>query len=579
MNARSNENATDTDLWTLVRQGSAEAFEVLLRRYQSLVCAVAYSACGELSQSEDVAQETFWAAWRGRESLDRPDRLRSWLCGIARNLGKNARRRASRPIESAASLDDVAERSTDAPGPAEQALSREEESIVWNTLEQIPDTFREPLILFYRENQSVAQVASALDLSEDAVKQRLSRGRDVLREQVAELVERGLGHSRPGRKFTVAVMAGITAGSTSATTALAASAATKAAGPMLKAVAGAGISSGVLGGLLGSLLGLGGGWLGTWIPAQMAPTTTERDLILQAGRRMLLVSVISIGILFLLIKAFAGGSTYLIAWGGWFISFQAYILIETIRLARCVKRIRENAGPTAVPNPATMRTGFDAVASRYRGRVFTSRALLFGLPLIDVNVTDPRAPGRPVANGQIPRIARGWIAIGDDARGIILAVGSTARGFIAVGGRSLGVVSIGGVAVGLVAIGGLGVGIFAIGGLGLGFYAIGGLAIGWQGAAGGGAIAWDTAVGGFAMARHAAVGGGAFARDFALGGGGSASHFNDDAAKAALLSHPLKLGMDWSVAHMNWLRVAILAIALLIPGAMLPLMYRHKRGI
>ncbi len=51
----------------------------------------------------------------------------------------------------------------------------------------------------------------------------------------------------------------------------------------------------------------------------MAPTTTERDLILRAGRRMLLVSVISIGFLFLLIKAFAGGSAYLIAWVVWFI--------------------------------------------------------------------------------------------------------------------------------------------------------------------------------------------------------------------------------------------------------------------
>ena len=36
MNATTNENPTDSDLWTLVRQGSAEAFEVLLRRYQSL---------------------------------------------------------------------------------------------------------------------------------------------------------------------------------------------------------------------------------------------------------------------------------------------------------------------------------------------------------------------------------------------------------------------------------------------------------------------------------------------------------------------------------------------------------------
>ena len=330
---------------------------------------------------------------------------------------------------------------------------------------------------------------------------------------------------------------------------------------------------------MGSLLGLGGGWLGTWIPAQLAPTTTERDLILQTGRRMLLVAVISIGILFLLIKVLSGGATYLIAWGLWFVSFQAYVVIESIRLARGVQRIRQNAGPTAKPNPAAMRTGFDAVASRYRGRVYRSRAFLFGLPLIDVNVSDPSTVIGPDSKGQVPKVARGWIAVGDDARGIILAVGSTARGFVALGGRALGVVSVGGVAVGLVAIGGLGVGIFAIGGLGLGVYAIGGLAIGWQGAAGGGAIAWDTAVGGFAMARHAAVGGAAFARDFALGGGGSASHFNDDAAKAALLAHPLKLGMDWSVAHMNWLRVAILVIALLIPGAMLPLMYRRKRGI
>ena len=53
------------------------------------------------------------------------------------------------------------------------------------------------------EEQSVAQVAAALDLSPDAVKQRLSRGRGLLREQVARLVEGALRRSRPGRPFTV----------------------------------------------------------------------------------------------------------------------------------------------------------------------------------------------------------------------------------------------------------------------------------------------------------------------------------------------------------------------------------------
>src|SRR6516162_10146681 len=95
----------DSTLWQLVCRGSAPAFEVLVQRHQTLVCSVAYSACGNLAQSEDVAQETFWAAWRQRASLEQPERLKAWLCGIARNLAKNARRRALKGVESARTQD------------------------------------------------------------------------------------------------------------------------------------------------------------------------------------------------------------------------------------------------------------------------------------------------------------------------------------------------------------------------------------------------------------------------------------------------------------------------------------------
>ena len=56
-----------------------------------------------------------------------------------------------------------------------QAISREEEAILWRSLERIPKNYREPLILFYREHESVERVAQVLELSEDAVRQRLSR--------------------------------------------------------------------------------------------------------------------------------------------------------------------------------------------------------------------------------------------------------------------------------------------------------------------------------------------------------------------------------------------------------------------
>ena len=254
------EQMPDSELWRSVCQGSVPAFEVVVRRYQSLVCAVAYSACGNFALSEDVAQEAFWSAWRQRASVAEPERLGAWLCGIARNLGHNARRRLSGavrtvPLESAASVPDYC------PGPAEVAVSREEEALVWQALETIPETYREPLILFYREQQSVSEVGAALELSADAVKQRLSRGRGMLQKRVAQLVEAALRRSRPGGSFTVAVVAGLATLGASGKSALAAGGAAPAAGALL--TAGAGLAEGLAGSVSGSLGGLIGTWLGS----------------------------------------------------------------------------------------------------------------------------------------------------------------------------------------------------------------------------------------------------------------------------------------------------------------------------
>lgn len=570
------DRSSDAELWRMTCLGNAEAFEAVVRRYQSMVCSVAYNFCGDLALSEDVAQETFWTAWRERSALLDFSRLRPWLCGIARNLGRNAGRRAGRPANAAAALETVAEPAAEAPGPAEAAVSREQESLIWATLAEIPETYREPLILFYREDQSVSEVAAALELSEDAVKQRLSRGRSMLRERVADMVEEGLKKSRPGSKFTICVMTGLAASSAGAKTAVAAVGA-GAAGAAAQA-AGAGAAAGLAGGLLGSAGGLAGGWLGTWLPAQLAPTRREHDLIRQSGRRTFRASLLFMALLFPLIYFLVGSHVtgYLIALAVWFVVLQSYIGVETFVLIRALRRVRAEQD-SLEPNETPLRKELIKTVSRYRGRVFQTRARLLGLPLIDINVRDPVSacePGPPDGEADRRGVARGWVAIGDDARGVILAVGGLARGLIAIGGRTVGAVSVGGIAFGLVSVGGLSLGLLGIGGLGLGVYAGGGVAIGWQ-AAGGGAIAWDTAVGGMAVARHSAFGGAAIARDFAVGGGGSALHFNDDAAEAVVLNHPLKRGLDWSIANRTWVTAAIVVFSVAFPLALMPLMYQR----
>lgn len=543
------ESLSDSDLWARVRGGDSAAFEALVRRHQSLVCSVAYSCCGDLALSEDVAQETFWAAWRDRASLTQPERLRAWLCGIARNLGNNARRRDARAPQAVADT----ELPSPAPGPADEAVSREEEAVVWQALEQVAQTYREPLILYYREHHSVAEVAAALDLSEDAVKQRLARGREMLRDQVAYVVEGALRRSRPGRTFTTTVMAGLAGVLSSGCKDALAGAGAQAAGAAFKTVG--------AGAVLGPLIGLAGGWFGTWLPAQLAPTNRERLHMLRVGARMLVVSLLFTVVLLAVVLGLLGPiapATYLVIWGAWMVSFLAYVGVESLVAARTVSRIRRETSPEADPNTAPLRAGLVAVTSRHRGRVYRSRATLLGLPLVDVNVSDPG----PRAGGAV---ARGWVAVGDDARGVLLAVGGVARGFVAVGGRTLGVLSFGGVAAGVVAVGGLALGVVSLGGLAVGGWALGGGAVGWE-AVGGGSLGW-----------HAAFGGAAVAHDHAVGGAAFAQHANDEAAKGVLLNHPLVAAMRWYIANQMWATVALVLFSLGLPGLMLALMYRRDR--
>ena len=201
---------TDAELVARTLAGSREAFGEIVARYQTLICSVTYCATGSLTQSQDLSQETFLTAWKQLADLREPASLRSWLCGIARNLNHRARRSQQRePTHAAESLEAANEAHAPEIAPADHTISREEESILWRALERIPENFREPLILFYRQHHSIEQVAELLDLSEDAVKQRLSRGRKLLQEEVTAFVEGALRQSAPGPAFCATVVAAL----------------------------------------------------------------------------------------------------------------------------------------------------------------------------------------------------------------------------------------------------------------------------------------------------------------------------------------------------------------------------------
>ena len=196
---------TDIELVEASLRGEHEAFGHLVARYQDVVCAVSYSSTGDQGLSEDVAQETFIAAWRQLDRLRNSARLRPWLCGIARNLARIARKRKRREP-----LVEAGEQIAPDPNPFDLAARGDVERVVRDALARIPDAYREVLVLYYREDQSIREVAETLGLSEAAVMQRLSRGRRYLADSVSDLVERSLRSDRRRRDLVAAVLASIT---------------------------------------------------------------------------------------------------------------------------------------------------------------------------------------------------------------------------------------------------------------------------------------------------------------------------------------------------------------------------------
>jgi RNA polymerase sigma factor (sigma-70 family) len=198
------EVGTDRALFEAVSSGDADAFARLVARYHALVCAVAFGATGNQAISEDVAQDAFVVAWRARAELRDPSRFRSWICAIARHLALNTRR--VRQVDPIDDDDTLGAAEIDVHARLERA---QRDALVWEALAAMPERYRVPLVLFYREERSAAEVANQLGISTANALQRLARGRRYLKQGIEDSVERTLAASKPQRGRVAAIVTAV----------------------------------------------------------------------------------------------------------------------------------------------------------------------------------------------------------------------------------------------------------------------------------------------------------------------------------------------------------------------------------
>ncbi|WP_138223236.1 RNA polymerase sigma factor [Nibricoccus aquaticus] len=516
--------------------GDRASFGQLVSLHQAAVSGVAYSICGDFAASEDLAQEAFVAAWKQLPDLQDPARFRAWVCGIARLLALNYVRTRARHA-----LDDVTDPesqnlSLDEPSPRDAATTEEEKALLWRTLARLPENYREPLVLFYREQKSIAQVAAALELTDDVVKQRLSRGRVLLRDELSSVLETALFRTRPGSAFTAAVLTALPpalAAAGIAASAGTAKAASLAGAGSSKSSATAASTAGIslLGTVASAIIGLLGIYVAfrVWRGARIDPVV--RTLLL----RVFAASTAAAGLFggaftWVALTKNAGLASTGLSTGttltGLTLGYLALQSVIAVFLFARLQKLARASEAAKLPQLIILPTTRSP-------RRYESRIRFLDLPLIAI------AQGADPVRGERIGIARGWLAFGDVAFG----------GLVGIGAVTLAPISIGAVSAGLVCISGIGLGALSFSSAAFGVLAFGGLAFGWSLAVGGLAFAHDIALGGIAISRELALGGLAYAPDA-----------NTAHAWQTFQSHPL------CHAILHWLPHASLLSLLAVPS-------------
>jgi len=164
----------------LERKLYSEALDLLLANYRDKVFRLAYSILGNRALAEDTAQDIFvriWCALPGYRGLSS---ISTWVFAITRNTCLTAWRRNRKACALSLDQPDVlhaAERPAAAPGRLPDLPK---------LIAQLPDKYRQVILLFYMEEKSYGEVARRLDLPMGTVKTYLHRARKVLAAAVIE---------------------------------------------------------------------------------------------------------------------------------------------------------------------------------------------------------------------------------------------------------------------------------------------------------------------------------------------------------------------------------------------------------
>lgn len=169
------DRSTELDLARRACDGDAAAFRELVEPHRDQIWAVCLSITSHRQDAEDALQDALIAGWRNIARFEGKSRFSTWMHRIASNAALMlVRKRRDYPEEDAG-----AEETDNAPGVGERVTTV---AVVRSCLAQLPDEFREAVVLREYADMSYQEIAEHQGVAVATVKTRLNRGRAKLKE-------------------------------------------------------------------------------------------------------------------------------------------------------------------------------------------------------------------------------------------------------------------------------------------------------------------------------------------------------------------------------------------------------------
>ncbi|HEY6687095.1 MAG TPA: sigma-70 family RNA polymerase sigma factor [Propionibacteriaceae bacterium] len=176
--------ANEAELGVGFARGNEACLEEVFRRIAPLIYTIAYRAVGSSSDGEEITQEVFVSAWRGRAGYQaEKGSLSGWLIGITRHRIADRLRARGRDLR----LVQAVTNSTDVQVESAGLSTLIDRLVLTEEIRQLPHPRGTILQLAFWEGRSYPQIAAQLDLPLGTVKSHVRRGLLHLRTRLAEV--------------------------------------------------------------------------------------------------------------------------------------------------------------------------------------------------------------------------------------------------------------------------------------------------------------------------------------------------------------------------------------------------------